>query len=152
MKGDLSLETIGIVALTLIAVGVFSTIIIELRGQAPELHPIEKSLKGSDYPVCEEFDVNQTVDKKGFRTLMYAKYLDVCETNNTVELGFVLDRELVKRFSGQLSDKPEVIFRSDCQDIPGLEGFVVESSEQKIGGFGDKIALNGTRPVKICQR
>jgi hypothetical protein len=152
VKGGLSIETLGIMVLTLIVSGVFSLTILDFRDQSPEIHPIEKSMENSDYPVCEEFEKNQTVDREGFRTLLYGRHLKSCGIEkNKVELGFVLEKSFVEKLAEELSSSPEVLYRDRCEDIPGFNGFVVEASEERIGVFGEKIILNNTDPVKICQ-
>lgn len=148
-----SLETLGLMILTLLAVGVGVGILTSVNSDNNDMHPVENSLKRSDYPVCQEFEDNQTVDREGFRTLLYARHLDVCETaNNTVELGFRLEKEYIETLSKDLSESPQVIYREGCEEIPGLNGFVVEeTSEELLGSLEDKIIFKGHENVRVCQ-
>jgi hypothetical protein len=154
MRGDLTLDTLGYLVLTVLSVAVGLGLMNSLGSSNADIHPVEDSIKSSDYPVCSEFEVNQTVGREGFRTILYGRTLGACDIeNNSVELGFELKKEFVREVAGELSEQPEVIERNNCKDLPGINGVLIDDTNgDKIGTFGDKIWINGTDPVKVCSR
>lgn len=149
-----SLDTLGLMVITIIAVSIGIGILYSAKSGSTDIHPVEESLKNSDYPVCQEFSENQTVGREGFRTLIYARHLEVCKTdNNTVELGFQLSKNYLEKLAGELSTSPQTIYRDNCNRIPGLNGFIVEKTgDNVIGTYEDKIILKGHENVRVCQR
>ncbi len=148
-----TLEKMGFLVLTLIAVGVGTGILFSVDRQDNDMHPVEDSIRNSDYPVCQEFEEEQVVGKEGFRTLFYARHLGVCESQkNRVKPRFRVDKEYINDLTSSLSDDPEVLYRNDCSNLPGFNGIIVEkSSSETLADFEEKIMLNGTETLRVCQ-
>jgi hypothetical protein len=148
-----TLERLGFLVLGLLAVSVGISILFSVDRKGNDMHPVENSIRNSDYPVCQEFEEGQIVGKEGFRTLFYGRYLEVCESQmNRINLGFELNKKYIDELTSDLSDNPKVLYRDDCSRIPGLNGVIIEESEsEKLGGFEDEIILNGTENLRVCQ-
>lgn len=148
-----TLERLGFLVLALLAVSVGVSILFSVDGKDNDMHPVEDSIRNSDYPVCQEFEEDQAVGKEGFRTLFYGRYLGVCESQkNRVKLGFELDKQYVNDLTSGLSDSPKTLYREECSKIPGLNGVIVEETgSETLGSFEDVIILNGTENLRLCQ-
>jgi hypothetical protein len=153
MNGVLSLDKIAVLFLTLISVGVGIGIIYSVDSEGQSINPVEDSVRNSDYPICSGFEKGQEVDKKDFRTLTYARYLEACDKeSNNITLLFKLDKEYLSNLASDLSENPKIIYREDCSNVPGLQGIVVEDTGSNIiSTYGDNVILNGTKPPRLCK-
>ncbi|MEF8880766.1 MAG: hypothetical protein V5A72_02975 [Candidatus Nanohaloarchaea archaeon] len=153
MKASLSIDQLALIILTLFTVTLGISILYSVDSDKPELSPIEKSVKNSDFPICQDFEPNQTVNGHEFRTLIYGRYYQGCEkNNNSVELGFKLEDKIMEDIAKEMSDQPEVIHREDCETVPGFEGIIMEETPGALGTFGNKTLIKGSRPVMVCRR
>lgn len=154
MKGSLTLEQLAAMALTLIGVSVGIGIIYSADSGSQEIHPVESAVKNSDYPACQEFSEDETINREGLRTIIYGRYLNVCEKkSNNLTTGFKLEKQDVEKIAEDLSNTPQVIQRNDCSKIPGFNGIIVEDTgTEPLSPIGGEIQVKGNKPTVICQR
>lgn len=153
MKG-LSLDVLGILILTILSVSVGVGILYSINSDDQDVHPVESAVKSSEYPACAEFEKDEGIGKEEFRTVVYSRYLEVCDkSENNLTLEFRLDRSFIDKIGEEFSSSPEILYRENCENIPGFNGIIVETGQPEvISSIGEKIKIAGERPVRICKR
>lgn len=152
MKGDLSLELVGV--FTIVVVGVLVGVLIVMSfgssGEGVENHA-KNIVEQSDYPICGDYRKDEKISKQDFQTLVYAQHIGQCNRkSNEVTLGFTLTKGFVEDTASQFDlvddeGKPLVLYRDDCNiDLPDFQGLVV-------GGSGEKVLISRGSGVKISK-
>lgn len=158
MKGALSFDLLGRFILVLVAVSV-GTLIITNQGSQQNPRESVQIVQQSNYPICGDYQTDDTVSRQDFESLVYARHINNCEPGNTtVVADFVLAQEYLDEFVIESigtddSGDPLIIRTETCTPIDGFEGIISGFTNETIAFRPDQrmnISSTTTGGVTIC--
>ncbi len=158
MKASFSLEMVAKYLLISIAIIVGIGIIYSLQQPNTIFEEIMDSEGYEETYICSEYGYQQDIKSQDLHKILSARYHKNCQLEeNIVKPEMVVSKRMLKDIAIEEhitypdSEEPKILFREECENIPGFEGIIVGSDEEVIFNRGDIINITEKgRSVIIC--